>query len=183
MSTLSKPYTFTAGTYAVASQVNANLDTIYSWINSNAIWADASIAFTGVPVGPNTDPTTGNQLTRKSYVDAQVAATLSSATPKGTFGYNGSATGARPILVNGARTYVSTDTSGNFTINYDVAFPNATIMVVACMGSTGSGDIMVQTSDTNGRSNSFFTGRIVNASTGTGLHTPSMAVEWVALGY
>ena len=179
MSTLSKPYTFTAGTYAVASQVNANLDTIFSWINSNAIWADASIAFTGVPVGPNTDPSTGNQLTRKSYVDAQVA----TSTPKGTFGYNGTATATRPLLINGKRDYVSTDTGGNFTINYDTAFPNATIMVVACIGSTASSDIMVQTSDTQGRSNAFFTGRIVNASTGVGLHTGAMAVEWVALGY
>ena len=39
---------------------------------------DQSIAgkktFTTIPEGPNADPTTGNQLTRKSYVDAGIAA-------------------------------------------------------------------------------------------------------------
>lgn len=72
MASLTKPYNFSAGGYAVAAQVNADFDTLYSWVNQNAIWSDASVAFTGLPTGPDTDPTAPNHLARKAYVDSTV---------------------------------------------------------------------------------------------------------------
>jgi hypothetical protein len=73
MSTLTMPFTFTPGTNAVASQVDANFTTLYGWVNGgSAIWADASRAFTVTPSGPNADPTSANQFARKSYVDGHL---------------------------------------------------------------------------------------------------------------
>jgi hypothetical protein len=71
---LTIPNNFVAGTPAVADQVDQNFDAVRVWINANAVHLDASKAFTNVPSGPNTDPTSANHLTRKAYVDAQVAA-------------------------------------------------------------------------------------------------------------
>jgi hypothetical protein len=70
MGTLTRPYTFTAGTFAVAAQVNVDFDTIYNWINGGAgMWADGSVGFSGIPLLPNTDPTNLNHAARKRYVD------------------------------------------------------------------------------------------------------------------
>jgi len=74
MATLSIPNSFTNDTNADALQVNANFAAVATFANTEAVQRDASIAFTAVPSGPATDPTTSNQLTRKSYVDAKVAA-------------------------------------------------------------------------------------------------------------
>lgn len=67
----SVPNNFTAGLPSVADDVDANFAAVVNWINTNAVHLDASKAFTGVPSGPATDPTTDNQLTRKAYVDAK----------------------------------------------------------------------------------------------------------------
>jgi hypothetical protein len=69
VATASKTYSFTASTTAVASQVNTNFDDLVDFLNQEVIHKDASVAFTGVPSGPATDPSTANQLTRKAYVD------------------------------------------------------------------------------------------------------------------
>lgn len=69
---VSVPNTFSNGTTADAPEVNDNFAAIVAWINTNAVHLDASKAFTAIPTGPATDPTTANQLTRKSYVDAKI---------------------------------------------------------------------------------------------------------------
>lgn len=76
---LTIPNTLTNGTNADASKVKQNFDEVASYVNTNAILKDASVAFTGVPSGPATDPTTDNQLARKAYVDAEI--TAATATP------------------------------------------------------------------------------------------------------
>lgn len=63
-------YNFTAGTPAVADDVDQNFTDVVNWINANAVHLDGSKAFSAIPSGPATDPTTANQLTRKAYVDA-----------------------------------------------------------------------------------------------------------------
>jgi hypothetical protein len=68
-----KPYTFTDDTDAVAAEVNANFDTLYDWANADAIHRDASVAFTAIPSGPASDPTSENQFVRKAYVDQPFA--------------------------------------------------------------------------------------------------------------
>ena len=73
MATVSVTYTFTNGTDADADDVNQNFDDLVTFINTDVIHRDASIAFTTTPSGPASDPTTDNQLARKAYVDTQVA--------------------------------------------------------------------------------------------------------------
>lgn len=69
-------YNFTAGTPAVADDVDTNFSDLVTWINTNAVHLDGSKAFANVPSGPASDPTTGNQFTRKAYVDAQLDARI-----------------------------------------------------------------------------------------------------------
>lgn len=69
MPSITKPHTFTDGTDAVAAEVNADFDTLYSWVNTDAIHKDGFQAFTAVPSGPAQNPTSDNQFARKAYVD------------------------------------------------------------------------------------------------------------------
>ena len=61
--------TFTNGAASDATAVNTNFNDIVSWVNTNAIRKDGTIAFTAVPSGPASDPSSANQLSRKAYVD------------------------------------------------------------------------------------------------------------------
>lgn len=81
---LSVTNTFTAGTSAVASQVNTNFSEVVSYINTNSVLSDATVAFTQVPSGPSTDPSSNNHLTRKLWVDRQVGSAIGQETD-GTF--------------------------------------------------------------------------------------------------
>lgn len=78
---VSVTYNFVAGTPAVADDVDTNFSDLVSWINTNAVHLDASKAFTSIPSGPASDPTTGNQFTRKAYVDARYTICTSSTRP------------------------------------------------------------------------------------------------------
>lgn len=69
MATASTTYTFTDGTAAVADEVNQNFTDVVSFLNDSVVHRDGSNAFTAVPTGPSTDPSTDNHLTRKAYVD------------------------------------------------------------------------------------------------------------------
>lgn len=69
---VSVPYNFVAAAPSIADDVDANFDSLVTWINTNAAHLDGSKAFTGTPSGPASDPTTSNQLVRKAYMDAQV---------------------------------------------------------------------------------------------------------------
>ena len=64
------PNNFVTGTPAVADDVDANFTAILTWLNTNAVHLDGSKAFTGAP-SYAADPSTGNELARKSYVDAK----------------------------------------------------------------------------------------------------------------
>lgn len=68
----SVPNNFVTGTPAVADDVDANFAALVSWVNTNAVHLDGSKAFTSVPSGPASDPTSDNQLARKAYVDGKV---------------------------------------------------------------------------------------------------------------
>lgn len=63
---------FSANTTAQASQVNTNFNVLKTYIESNCILADGSVAFTTIPSGPSLDPSTDNQFARKLYVDSLV---------------------------------------------------------------------------------------------------------------
>ncbi|UOF82176.1 hypothetical protein [Caudoviricetes sp.] len=65
------PNSFSNGAATDAPAMNANFAAVLAWLNANAVHLDAAKAFTAVPSGPATDPTSANQLTRKAYVDAK----------------------------------------------------------------------------------------------------------------
>jgi len=69
MATPTVPYSFVSGTLAKSSEVNANYDALRTFIGTNCVQRDGSVAFTAVPSGPSSDPVSANQFTRKSYVD------------------------------------------------------------------------------------------------------------------
>lgn len=73
-SNVTVPNSFSNGTTADALDVNENFSAITNWVNANAVHLDGSKAFTAIPSGPSVDPSSANQLARKAYVDAQVAA-------------------------------------------------------------------------------------------------------------
>lgn len=108
MSTVSVTNTFVAATTAVASQVNTNFNDLVTYINTNAITKDAALAFTSIPSGPASDPTTANQFTRKSYVDALVTSKTGLAVYN-DLGINGSF-GAYDTYPAGAHSTVTSDT-------------------------------------------------------------------------
>jgi hypothetical protein len=70
VATAAVTYNFTALTQATAAEVNQNFDDLVTFLNDDVIHVDGSKAFTAVPSGPASNPTTDNQLTRKAYVDA-----------------------------------------------------------------------------------------------------------------
>lgn len=69
MTVVAKTYTFIPGTPIESSQANQNFDDIVNYINGEVIVRDASKAFTAIPSGPGTDPSSPNQFARKQYVD------------------------------------------------------------------------------------------------------------------
>lgn len=74
MATASISYVFTNGTNADGVQVNSNFSSILSFLNTEVIQRDASIAFTSIPILPGSDPASDNQAARKAYVDKIVPA-------------------------------------------------------------------------------------------------------------
>lgn len=80
MSVVAVTYTFAPNTLTKSSEANTNFADLVTYINTNAIVKDASLAFTAVPSGPATDPSSVNHLARKAYVDAGGTLTASVAT-------------------------------------------------------------------------------------------------------
>lgn len=162
MGSLTKPYTFTSNTFAVASQVDADFDTLYSWVNGSAIWADGSVAFTGVPSGPATDPTSANQFTRKTYVDNKL---LSGSTPVSL------------VLGTANTTWVS----GVATISFTPAFANALIAAFVVPTTSGGGGANLAIS-TDTYTTGSFKCHLDVASTGAAFSAP-MTIAFIALGH
>ena len=72
MTVVAKTYTFIPGTPIESAQANQNFDDLVNYINGEVIVRDASKAFTAIPSGPGTDPSSDNQFARKAYVDQRV---------------------------------------------------------------------------------------------------------------
>ena len=115
MPTLSGLTTLANGTANDAGPVNTNFTDIVNFINTNSIQKDASLAFTGVPSGPSTDPSSNDQLTRKLYVDRRV----------------GHASGA---TTGGTTAFSSFDTYINMATG-DITVPNGIAVTVLAWGT------------------------------------------------
>ena len=134
--TLSLPNALSNNTNADATKVQANLDAIVDYINTYAILKDASVAFTGVQSGPASDPTTSNQLARKAYVDATVAA----AAP--TLGGDLTGTTTNAQLAVGA--VVNADVNASAAISY------SKLAGVLHTGSASNAQVTISTSAPSG---------------------------------
>lgn len=160
----------------MASQVNADLQTLFNWVNTSAIWADGSTAFTNVPTGPATDPTSANQLARKSYVDARYIPF----SPASWTGLSGSL-GTHTILLQAGTFVGTTNGSGEFIMNYPSIFPNGLFGVMASIGdSSADVNITVGTRAAN-TAGTFVT--CWHANTGAVVNTASVRINWLAIGF
>lgn len=79
MATAAVTYSFTAGTPAVASQVNTDFSDLTTFLNTNVVHKDGSVTMTGGLTLPDAEPGSDNQATRRKYVRAlQIVKTTSS---------------------------------------------------------------------------------------------------------
>lgn len=141
--TVNKPYTFSSGEI-LSDEVNANFDELYDALNNDYIDAAASIAFTNIPSGPSTDPTTDNHLVRKKYVDdLNPAPQAYTPNHNGTINVSGGTEIAR-VTYRGKLVHVSyslvsngTSTFTNLGNGIEVGLPTA----VAGAGLGGAGEL------------------------------------------
>lgn len=211
MASLVKQFTFSSGP-AVSAQVNQNFDDIIAFINANCIQKDGSLAFEQIPVGPNSDPTTANQFTRKSYVDAAVTAVSATAesassaasaaqttatsvqaaiagiltkfsTGGGTFPIDGTTYGGQTMYVKAGYLLANVDGSGDIAVNFGAAFPNGLIAVTANLVLAGTINTLMADVAIWSTSMNAFKARIYNPSTGNSYTSGSAGVSWHAFGY
>lgn len=170
MSNFVKTYTFVAGAKVLSAQANTNFNEIATFLNNDVVHVDASKSFSAVPSGPALDPTSGNQLARKQYVDGvlgfstgttpnyTLASTVKSALATMTTNVlnrlkiadvGTPLVTAKPTVAStqftvqgGTGTVVANTVSQ--TVTFPTAFPNGVVSVVACIGdSTGLTAIQV----------------------------------------
>ena len=94
---------FTAGTPAIATEVNSNFSYITDWVDDDSMPRNGTVAFTGVPSGPATDPPSADSLTRRQYVDNKM---------KSNTGIQLGGHTPTPAYVSNAWTVVATATTG-----------------------------------------------------------------------
>jgi len=139
MTAVSKTYTFVPGTPIESDQANQNFDDLVNYTNSEVIVRDASKAFTVIPSGPATDPTSDNQFTRKKYVDDQVT-TLSTADairPQFVYGNSGlSGSPSSPTQMKISCGSYSGTTNEFGCINVPISGLSNVATVIVCNGDT-----------------------------------------------
>lgn len=108
MATASVPYTFAPSTLILSSEVNGNFAELVSFLNTEVIHKDASVAFTAVPSGPATDPSSDNQLVRLAYMNKRMGYSVSTAS-----GTHAHSAGVTPTVIDGFSS--AYNTTGLFT--------------------------------------------------------------------
>lgn len=142
--------TFIPGTDIESAEVNQNFTDLKDYIDTYVITRDGSTAFTAIPSGPGTDPSSANQFTRKQYVDnsvSTVAGTVTALTTTVTNNKTAQDAGflARPTvselannpIIKADEAVVTTDIYGQATVNFLSAFPNSCRTVVVTSGDVG----------------------------------------------
>lgn len=150
MGSVTKQHNFAWGEDANPDHVNENFDDVYSFVNTQVIQKDASVAFSAIPSGPALDPTTDNQYSRKKYVDDKTTAVDNKLLTRPTI------SGDNNQIVKAAEVLVSLDANGEATVTFPTAFPNSLITVMVSnsdIGSNGAGTNGLYGSATVGVSN------------------------------
>lgn len=181
MTVVTKAYTFAPATDIKSAEVNENFDRLYNYINNEVVVRDASMAFTAIPSGPGTDPTSSNQLARKAYVDQRVkidGTTAFTGIPSGpatnpttanqftrkqyvddsavtplTFRPSMATTGQ---IIKADQAVVTTDIFGHATVPFVGAFPTSLDTIVCMSGDAG---VATQFMSIHARTTSNFTVR------------------------
>ena len=170
MSAVSKSYTFVPGTDIESAEANQNFDDLVDYVNGEVIVRDASKAFTAIPAGPGTDPTSPNQFTRKQYVDNLNTAVTTSVTNLTTTVTNNktaqdagfvarpivSGLATNPIIKADAVYTPSTNSAGEANFGFVTAFPNG-CQSVTVTADNGAGPCFVSITS---KSAAGFTARI-----------------------
>jgi hypothetical protein len=146
------------------------------------MWADASVAFTNVPSGPAVDPSTANQLTRKSYVDGVGTARL--ATPQGhTFsGYSGVPSSNSQFYWQSGTTVGTSNGVGALSIAFPFAFPNGLLTLFGNAGDSVANPGGYITFDSSLANRTGFTAGVMKQGSGTYANV-SVRVNWLAIGW
>lgn len=149
MATISVPNNIQNGDDLDADNVMDNFDALVTSLTNDIVHKDGSVAFTGIPSLPASDPSTANQAVRKSYADALVARHLengTAATPKRvTYGsttlvFTSSATSAeRSVAVSGS--------TGNVTAHFTPVNSAITIWMTQLDSPTGTFKIQGRADD------------------------------------
>jgi hypothetical protein len=200
MTAVAKTYTFVPGTPIESDHANQNFDDLVNYTNGEVIVRDASKAFTAIPSGPGTDPTSPNQFTRKQYVDNLNTAVTASVTNLTTTVTNNktaqdAADALRPTvsgisnpIIKAADAVVTTDVFGHATVTFPTAFATALDTLVVTSGDAG---VPTQFMSIHARSNSNFTVRcFTSAVVGDGFGgftlqraiSQSVRVSYIAVG-
>lgn len=180
MSAVAKTYTFVPGADIRSSEVNQNFDDVVGYVNAEVIVRDGSKAFTAIPSGPGTNPTTANQFARKQYVDDREAVVTAAATTLGATVTAHTASLAtqttdltkRPTINNNATNVrmISQATTGTTDANGDlyVAFPSGYLTtctnVVAVSANINAASVQISTISLIGFTNAGFTVRVFRTS-------------------
>lgn len=198
MANLIIPNAFAANTLGSAAEVNANFQAVEDFVETEVIHRDASVAFTAVPSGPGTDPTTDNQLVRKAYVDSQVeenvgagtiAHTIRSTAPTGWLFLDGS------TITNGESLYPAlwAVIPASMQSGSDIVLPNASgRMLVArdaadtkfdVIGETGGAETVTLTeANLAAHDHTFTTGSSTVSPSGGGSFVTNVAGDGVYSG-
>ena len=162
MSAVAKTYTFVPGTDILSSQVNQNFDDLVGYTNAEVIVRDGSKAFTAIPTGPATNPTSANQFARKQYVDDREAVVTAVTTTHTTDltkrpTINNNATNVRMISV---ATSGTTDANGDLYVAFPVGHLTTCANVVAMSANINAAPTQISTTSLISFTNAGFTVRV-----------------------
>ena len=130
MATANVTYTFAPLTDILSSEANTNFDDLVTFLNTEVVQKDASVAFTAVPSGPATDPVSDNQYARKAYVDGvfglieMAAVSLINAPSLTDVGGNWTSVANRGITTS--NTGFTVVTTGAYEIGFSTSFALST---------------------------------------------------------
>lgn len=184
MATAAITYTFAAATTILSAEANTNFSDLVTFLNGSVMHLDASSAFTAVPSGPSTDPSTANHLSRKSYVDAADLLRAKDGTAAGAqTGVSGTIThGTHQLLIQSGTHTGIPSASGGVTISFPTAFPTGVLTILVANGDTDAASSVIVGVDHSTVGLSSFVARMYD-DTGAVVTNNTRRWNWIATGW